>query len=342
MPDVMSRNGIVFLFHATNVVVESSGTSWFDTVDVDVIEKTPVQPVPNEENPINADSLNQPLHSRISIFPTNHRKSRSAKPGSRDFLQQRIHRLESLVTDLAAQVRNSNASPESSQSPEQRTNDTSDVSSHTSPNTTTDDKETDSHEPIEDIQITLGEMKISDGKVTYTSGNSWNTILNEIADIKMALNPLYSSWGQYMKDTNNLTPLRPTSFPFFAVAATPISDLLALLPSREDIEILVDKYVSRMSIMCPCLHVPTFYRSLNAFFIAPDSVDPIFLGTLFACLACGISISEEDGPVRNILVQKGVATKKEMAFIWRDASMQAFCLGSFLSNTSLENLQVFP
>jgi len=239
-------------------------------------------------------------------------------------------------------VRHSNSPPsntESSQSPEQRTLDSE--SSHTSPNDD-DNRETAAHEPIDDIKIALGNMKISgNGKVTYTSGNSWNTILDEIADIKLALNPLYSSWTQNYKEPLNPSPMRPSSFPFFAATTPSIIDLLALLPTRTDMDLLVQKFCQNMLTMCPALHLPTFQRDLKGFYDAPEAVDPIFLGTLFACLACGISVYPEDAAAaRNILMNKGVATKKEMACIWRDASMQAFCLGGFLMNTTLENIQV--
>jgi hypothetical protein len=272
------------------------------------------------------------------VFLTYKRKSRSAKPGSRDFLQQRIHRLEALVTDLATQVRHSNSPPsntDSSQSPERRTIDHSDTSSHTSPSNTNGDTQ-----PIDDLRIAMGDMKISNGKVTYTPGNSWNTILDEIADIKLAMNPVYSSFGQH-QTAHTATPQRPSSFPFFAVAPPSISDLLALLPSRADTEMLVHKFLNSMLTMCPCLHRPTFLRGMEEFYAAPNADDPIFLGTLFATLACGISIYMEDGPIRNILLQKGVQSKKEMANVWKDASMEAFCLGGFLTNTTLANVQVF-
>ena len=243
-----------------------------------------------------------------------------------------------MVTDLAAQVRHSNSPPantDSSQSPEQRTLDHSDESSHTSPSNTNDDTQ-----PIDDLRIAMGDMKISNGKVIYTSGNSWNTILDEIADIKLAMNPIYSSFHQHQA-AHSATPHRPSSFPFFAVTTPSISDLLVLLPSRVDTEMLVHKYLRSMLTMCPCLHRPTFLRDLEGFYAAPDAADPIFLGTLFAVLACGISIYMDDDPIRNILLQKGVQSRKEMAIVWRDASMQAFCLGGFLTNTTLENLQAF-
>ena len=206
------------------------------------------------------------------------------------------------------------------------------MSSHTSPNNTNDDA------PIDDLKIAMGAMKISNGKVTYTSGNSWNTILDEIAEIKLAMNPVYSSFSHA---THSTSPHRPSSFPFFAASTPSLSDLLILLPSQADTEMLVQKFLTTMLTMCPCLHRPTFLRDFVEFYIAPDSADPIFLGTLFAVLACGISIyGEDNGPTRNILLQKGVQSTKEMAIVWRDASMQAFCLGEFLTNTSLENLQV--
>jgi hypothetical protein len=292
----------------------------------------------NEVMLTGVNSLNLcPLSSNLPLsLKPDCRKSRSAKPGSRDFLQQRIHRLESLVTDLAAQVRHSNSPPsntDSSQSPEQPA-DQSD-SSRTSPSHTADEVKT---EPIDDLKIAMGDMKISNGKVMYTGGNSWNTILDEIADIKFALSPVYSS---YHVQTTNIAPIRPSSFPFFAAQTPSITDLLALLPSRGDTEMLVHKFLTNMLVMCPCLQKPIFLRNLADFYAAPDSADPIFLGTLFAMLASGISIyTEDDGPTRNTLAQKGVKTKKEMATVWRDASMQAFCLGGFLTSTSLENLQV--
>jgi hypothetical protein len=188
----------------------------------------------------------------------------------------------------------------------------------------------------------MGDMKISNGKVTYTSGNSWNTILDEVADIKLAMNPVYSSYVTCGYSSLNAAPQRPSNFPFFAVPTPSISDLLHLLPSRLDTEMIVQKFSANMLPMCPCLHRPFFLRDLAKFYAAPDAADPIFLGTLFAILACGISISTGDElSTMNTLVQKGVHSKKEMAIVWRDASMQAFCLGGFLSNTSLENLQVF-
>jgi hypothetical protein len=184
----------------------------------------------------------------------------------------------------------------------------------------------------------MGDMKISNGKIMYTSGNSWNTILDEIAEIKQAMNPIYSSYHQTIQQS---VPQRPSSFPFFADSAPSISNLLALLPSSQDTEILVHKFMNNMLTMCPCLHRPTFLRELVDFYSSPDNADPIFLGTLFAVLACGISVyTENDETTRNIILQKGVPSRKEMANIWKDASMQAFCLGGFLTNNSLANLQV--
>jgi hypothetical protein len=277
---------------------------------------------------------------------TAQQKPRNAtKPGSREFLQQRIHRLESLVTDLAAQVRHSNSPPsntDSSQSPEQRTLDQSDVSSHTSPSHT--GPEVDSTEPtdkpIDDLRIAMGDMKVSNGKVLYTSGNSWNTILDEIADIKLAMNPIYSSYHAH-SSTAGLVAHRPSSFPFFAAAPPSIADFLALLPSKADTEAIVDKYLTTMLMACAVIHRPTFEASLREFYVKPDAADPIFLGTLFAMMASGISIFVEDSDLtKNIILQKGVADRKEMALVWRDASMQAFSLGGFLTNTTLDNIQV--
>ena len=57
----------------------------------------------------------------------------------------------------------------------------------------------------------MGDMKISNGKVTYTSGNSWNTILDEIADIKQAMNPVYSFLRQ---PTQSVLPI-DLKFPLF-------------------------------------------------------------------------------------------------------------------------------
>lgn len=246
--------------------------------------------------------------------------------------------MESLITDLAAQVRQSNSPPsntESSQSPEQRILDHSDGSSNTSPSNTND-----GNEPIDDLRIAMGDLKISNGVTTYTSGNSWNTILDEIADIKLAMNPVYSSISQYHA-TISATPQHPMCFPFFAAQTPSITDLVALLPSRVDTEMLVHKYLANMHAMCPCLHKPTFLRNLREFYADLEAANPIFLGTLFSVLACGISIyTEDESPSRNTLLQKGVQSKKEMASVWGDASMQAFCLGGFLTNTSLENLQV--
>ena len=317
---------------------------------VDVIEKIHVQHVSNAATQINANSPNHKLNrTHPPKNGVDDSKSRSVKPGSRDYLQQRIHRLESLVTDLAAQVRHNAHSPptsttESSQSPEQRNPDhpSPDTSSQTSPvnsnplDPTADVKE----EPIDDLRIAMGDLKVSNGKVMYTSGNSWNTILDEIADIKLAMNPVYSSYHT----TTLSAPLLPSSFPFFASSPPAVTELVALLPSRADTELLVHKFIHNMHTMCPCLHKPSFMKDLSDFYAAPDSADAIFLGTLFAVLACAISISTEEdgtaGPWGTVLMQKGVATRKEMATVWRDASMQAFCMGGFLTNTSLQNLQV--
>lgn len=181
-------------------------------------------------------------------------------------------------------------------------------------------------------------MKISNGKALYTSGNSWNTILDEVADIKLAMKPVYNS---YTHTTHPCAAPHPSSFPFFASSAPSISDLLVLLPSRVDTQMIVHKFFTNMLTMCPCLHRASFFKDLAAFYSDPNKTDPIFLGTLFAVLACGISIyAQDDAPVRNTLLRKGVGSKKEMASVWRDASMQAFVLGGFLTNTSLANLQV--
>jgi len=198
-----------------------------------------------------------------------------------------------------------------------------------------------SDKPIDDLRISMGDMKVSDGKVTYTGGNSWNTILDEIADIKLALNPIYSSYHQHGSTQQSLTPHRPSSFPFFAAAPPSISDLLTLLPSRTEMDMLVNKFLTTMLSMCPSIHRPTILNNLQDFYEAPNAADPIFLGTLFAMLACGISLYMEDNEqTNNIVLHKGASDRKEMALIWRDASMQAFCLGGFLTNTTLENLQV--
>lgn len=249
------------------------------------------------------------------------------------------------MTDLAAQVRHSNSPPsntDSSQSPEQRTLDQSDVSSHTSPSHT--GPEVDASEPtdkpIDDLRIAMGDMKVSNGKVLYTSGNSWNTILDEIADIKLAMNPIYSSYHAH-SSTAGLVAHRPSSFPFFASAPPSISDFLALLPSQADTDALVNKYLTTMLTTCPIIHRPTFETNLQQFYLKPDAADPIFLGTLFAMMASAISIYAEDTDVtKNIVLQKGVADRKEMGVVWRDASMQAFSLGGFLTNTTLDNIQV--
>ena len=255
--------------------------------------------------------------------------------------------MELLVTDLAAQVRHSANSPtlhtDSSQSPEQRTLDQSDVSSHASPaqtGTEVDSSQT-TGKPIDDLRIAMGNMKVSNGKVTYTGGNSWNTILDEIADIKLALNPIYSSYHQHSSTQQSLTPHRPSSFPFFAAAPPSVSDLLTLLPSRTETDTLVNKFLGTMLSMCPCIHRPTILNNVLNFYAAQDTVDPIFLGTLFAMMACGISLYVEDNEqTNNIVLRKGASDRKEMALIWRDASMQAFCLGGFLTNITLENIQV--
>lgn len=117
------------------------------------------------------------------------------------------------------------------------------------------------------------------------------------------------------------------------------SQLVALLPSQMQCDLLVAYYIENIDWLYHAIHIPLFRRRYSAFWAGSiDEIDLVWLALLYTV----ISITALMAPVEQAQVMGFEHSKlRVLSHVWHQASRQALHAGEFESKPCLVQLQVF-
>ncbi|KAH7134170.1 fungal-specific transcription factor domain-containing protein [Dactylonectria macrodidyma] len=201
--------------------------------------------------------------------------------GSNHQLEDRIRRLEQLISTMA------------SQTPQQGENN---LASNNKQDTSSDAISSYST-PAELLGIKPGRMMATDNQTTYVSGTHWAALCNEVAELREGFDR-----GVLVDHSELVEHLPHGAGPRLleGLHGTPdIEDILSDVPSMGVASRLVSRYFSSNEISSVILHGPTFEQEYTRFWLDPQQASPAWVGLLFGVMTMGLFLfmrSQEDLP----------------------------------------------
>ncbi|KAK5171854.1 uncharacterized protein LTR77_003490 [Saxophila tyrrhenica] len=133
----------------------------------------------------------------------------------------------------------------------------------------------------ESSQIKPGSVVNNSDETIYVSGDHWTSVCNEIADLREQIDQSAEESPPYGVDTNQS---RMSMLLEGVRGAKDLQDVLADLPSRNVCNRLIHRYFNSAEYSIVVLHMPTFEREYQHFWIEPHEYSPTWVGLLFSIL----------------------------------------------------------
>ncbi|KAF1849742.1 uncharacterized protein K460DRAFT_372178 [Cucurbitaria berberidis CBS 394.84] len=132
-----------------------------------------------------------------------------------------------------------------------------------------------------EIPGTPDRVKFSGDTTSYTNSGHWTSILDGISELREHLDQIPTSASA--KDDNKVEICGPDLL-FGGQRHATKQELLAALPPRADVDLLIDTFFASMDT---APGKPTFLREYNDFWTQPFETPTMWLGLLYAILALG-------------------------------------------------------
>ncbi|KAH7150336.1 fungal-specific transcription factor domain-containing protein [Dactylonectria estremocensis] len=201
--------------------------------------------------------------------------------GGNPQLEDRIRRLEQLISTMASQTpQQAESNSASSNKQKASSNATSSYS-----------------DPAELLEIKPGRMMASDNQTTYVSGTHWAALCNEVAELREGFDR-----GILVDNSELVEHLPYGAGPMLleGLQGTPdIENILSDVPPMSVASRLVSRYFSSNEISSVILHGPTFEQEYTRFWLDPQQASPAWIGLLFGVMTIGLFLfmrSQEDLP----------------------------------------------
>ncbi|KAK9466909.1 fungal-specific transcription factor domain-containing protein [Lipomyces arxii] len=154
---------------------------------------------------------------------------------------------------------------------------------------------------VDAVRESLGMMKLDrNGMAMYHGETHWGALLNELSEVRALFEANRQHWsesggeGQYRKC---ISLLQESDFPFTTTQKVERSDILGLLPSKADCDVLVYRYFDFFDPIYHIVHKPSFEDEYARFWSSPDDTSVIWIGMLLSMLAIALqSYRENDAP----------------------------------------------
>ncbi|KAK9448937.1 fungal-specific transcription factor domain-containing protein [Limtongia smithiae] len=197
-------------------------------------------------------------------------------------LQNRLDKLESLVLGLM------HTSTGETDSPTDSNGEDSPASSSRQHPKSTGELAPD----VDAVQESLGMMKLDKkGKAMYHGETHWGALLNELSEVKA----LFDRSRQFYDDGTQQTAWNDdpqttfeNAFPFYNPKGLERTDILALIPTRAEVDVLIVRYFEFFDPIYHIIHRQVFEQEYNAFWKEPDDIDIVWIGMLLCMMAVAL------------------------------------------------------
>ncbi|KAI8676468.1 Zn(2)-C6 fungal-type domain-containing protein [Fusarium sp. Ph1] len=199
-----------------------------------------------------------------------HGRSRNAR--------QRVARIESLVTEMAAQ---------SSQTPL-----ASAPVPHALKDAATQGTSSDGH-----TAASIGKLSLEDGNAVYTGSSHWATILDDIRQLKDELSDDFSDSVAGPESTLIAADMGlPTTRMSLltSVACLPREQILAMMPPRKVVDRHVSYFFNTFDFAPVILHRNTFLAEYTNFWANLSTAPMMWIGLLFSIMSISIFLQQQD------------------------------------------------
>jgi hypothetical protein len=219
---------------------------------------------------------------------------------------------------------------------------------------------------LENLNLAMGQLTIlpeSEGGTLYAGGTAWDAVFAQFAELKNLLKQARDGSGglpevpsmmvlplgeapvntQYMpsesfntgpEDDHSGEP--QTCFPFNNCNPPRMAEVIALLPSRNLVGLLVDKFFTSILPFTKIIHGPTFRRELEEFYKNPSETKPGWVALLFCVIMTAmVSIS----PTVFAMMNDTGHSYEQIGKIFQRASQAALVHAQFLRNHTLPVIQ---
>ncbi|KAL3423279.1 fungal specific transcription factor domain-containing protein [Phlyctema vagabunda] len=207
----------------------------------------------------------------------------SNRPVNRDAMQERLNRLENLVTDLVSHTSGSDT---------QEVNPAGPPYDDTAPELGADER------LLLGVHNGIGQMSVGTKQTFYRGTSHWGDVLQEASLLMFCdlVNELKSMWNQ-AQDEKEQTRTQLSIFDTQAVdgpnllsgMVQPVDmvELLNTVPSKPELDKLITQFFDNDDRIVPKLHIlhePTFRREYAEYWENPGGIDLMWLGLLFSML----------------------------------------------------------
>jgi hypothetical protein len=219
---------------------------------------------------------------------------------------------------------------------------------------------------LENLNLAMGQLTIlpeSEGGTLYAGGTAWDAVFAQFAELKNLLKQARDGSGglpevpsmmvlplgdspvhtQYLPSESFNTgaeddhPGEPQScFPFNNCNPPRMPEVIALLPSRNLVRLLVDKFFTSILPFTKIIHGPTFRRELEEFYKNPSEAKPGWVALLFCVIMTAmVSVS----PTVFAMMNDTGHSYEQIGKIFQRASQAALVHAQFLRNHTLPVIQ---
>ncbi|KAK9367720.1 fungal-specific transcription factor domain-containing protein [Lipomyces kononenkoae] len=192
-------------------------------------------------------------------------------------LQNRLDKLESLVLGLMHSSSGDSDSPQDSYGEESNSR-------------LTDFNSTGEMPPdVDSVGESLGMMKLDKkGKAMYHGETHWGALLNELSEVKSLFDRRREGADRSQLEIPENGLEYQSCFPFNSMGGVELSDILTLIPSRADCDVLVYRYFEVFDPIYHVLHKPVFEDEYASFWENPEKADVVWIGMLLCILTIGL------------------------------------------------------
>ncbi|KAE9374272.1 hypothetical protein N431DRAFT_464540 [Stipitochalara longipes BDJ] len=178
---------------------------------------------------------------------------------------------------------------------------------------------------LEESNPSPGQLTLDNSETSYVGSTHWAAVLNEVVDLKDLLD---SHDSPNSSNGSNVPNEQGIDLLFSTKRAVSQKDILASIPPRDIVDRLISKYFSVMDMALTILHIPTFQKDYEQFWLDPLGASVMWLSVLFSMMSLAeqVSLVVRDGPP---------ATQKpqNMMHKYREKASQCLTMGNYTKPT---------
>lgn len=170
----------------------------------------------------------------------------------------------------------------------------------------------------------------------YKSLTSWDSILRELDEVKVAVNdhafdPAHPNEGQ------NLQKSIHSNGPFFAAGQENLSDLFKYLPPQTRMDLLIDQYFQSYHPFYPIIDPVTFRWHYQTFLVTLD--DFVMLSQIFGMMALAVVNGDPDDPTSDEYARLALRALQASEFMTKFTVSSVVCMVNIMFFYQRERFQ---